>query len=70
MSARGTLTTYNFHSDSFGHATMLVGGPMHLDGQLDNVLAILKKKRAQLLRETLKKSNGLPYDKRFVHGHE
>ena len=70
MSTRGTLTTYDFGTDSFGHATTLIGGIMHWDGQLDKSLAILKKKRARYLREVHKKNKGLPYDVRFVHGRE
>lgn len=61
------MTTYDFATKTFGHATMLVGG---YDGKdIFGAMAELAAARKKLEGEYEKIRAGKPYDYYFVHGH-
>ncbi|MFA4971797.1 MAG: hypothetical protein WC683_04240 [bacterium] len=78
------ITTYDFGSKTFGHASMLVG-PMEVfivgaDGKggkavigdkdpgLDAAMAELAEARKRLVVEQEKERKGEPFDMRFIYG--
>jgi hypothetical protein len=62
-----SMTTYDFCSKTFGHATMLVGG--YGGDAMPEVMEELRLAREKLEREFVKCRKGEPYDWRFC-GHQ
>jgi len=60
------ITTYDFVTKTFGHASMLVGG---WTGQTtEGALAELTAARNRLTEEQAKADRGEPYDFEFIYG--
>ena len=61
------MTTYDFATNTFGHATMLVGGYEGKD--IGGAMEVLQLARARLEVEIEKWQRGEPYDWKFC-GHQ
>ncbi len=60
------ITTYDFATKTFGHASTVVGGVLEED--VNDALAELASARQRLTEEQAKAKRGEPYDFEFIHG--